>query len=483
MNCDKCRELLSEYIDGRLDDVTAAALSAHLEECADCRRLDEELRATVAALGGLETKTPPIDFSQSVTARLERRMLLDAPLEIEKPRRRLKPLPIAGFGLAAAAAILAALYIWFAPSQKQAAPATPPSARTADELQPSMAPPANQPEVGKPVDKRARRADDKPIAGAWNVEQAHGTVPAAGGAAPGVAGNVTTSAVPPAAQPVASSSVENNLAYAKRDTLSRKDAEQLRALGYLGAGGGPAEPAGSRASSAPAAPAVGFEFKAQPAPAAVVDSAGAAGKQELAAFRRADAPATTSTTEVGAKLKLEAAAAEKAAPTHGVTIAKAASAPQSFDIVSSESAVTMAYELVKLLPSEKGTPLPEGALTVDMLRYAAFKRGAVVEEASDDKTVMQVALDPAAIESVHAALLAKASPKLGDTESGLAGDSASLNERAAQAPAPAAPAQPAPADLARSFSDKKAVVDAAYTVSPVKVRFVFERKPAPAPSK
>ena len=85
MNCDKCRELLSEYIDGRLGIEDASAVAAHLETCAACRALDRELRASIALMGDLEVKSPPQGFADSVTARLERRMLLDTP---SGPKRR-----------------------------------------------------------------------------------------------------------------------------------------------------------------------------------------------------------------------------------------------------------------------------------------------------------------------------------------------------------------------------------------------------------
>ena len=47
MNCDKCQELLSEFIDGSLDRQNYALLEGHLHECFDCTAVREELTAIV----------------------------------------------------------------------------------------------------------------------------------------------------------------------------------------------------------------------------------------------------------------------------------------------------------------------------------------------------------------------------------------------------------------------------------------------------
>ena len=44
MNCDKTLELLSAELDGRLSEAEHAELQAHLDECADCRRVYGTLR-------------------------------------------------------------------------------------------------------------------------------------------------------------------------------------------------------------------------------------------------------------------------------------------------------------------------------------------------------------------------------------------------------------------------------------------------------
>jgi hypothetical protein len=43
MNCEKCQELLSDYLDGMLPDEDHRLLSAHMEECLDCFHVRKEL--------------------------------------------------------------------------------------------------------------------------------------------------------------------------------------------------------------------------------------------------------------------------------------------------------------------------------------------------------------------------------------------------------------------------------------------------------
>jgi hypothetical protein len=43
MNCEKCQELLSDFLDGALTDAEHLALSAHMEECLECFHVRREL--------------------------------------------------------------------------------------------------------------------------------------------------------------------------------------------------------------------------------------------------------------------------------------------------------------------------------------------------------------------------------------------------------------------------------------------------------
>lgn len=47
MNCEKCRDLLSEFVDGSLGRADYANFSAHLEECLECAEVRNDLSAIV----------------------------------------------------------------------------------------------------------------------------------------------------------------------------------------------------------------------------------------------------------------------------------------------------------------------------------------------------------------------------------------------------------------------------------------------------
>lgn len=57
-DCDEVRELINEYIDGELDDGTAASVAAHIEVCPDCRRLYESLTSADTAVAALSDDVP-----------------------------------------------------------------------------------------------------------------------------------------------------------------------------------------------------------------------------------------------------------------------------------------------------------------------------------------------------------------------------------------------------------------------------------------
>jgi anti-sigma factor RsiW len=72
MECFHVQDKLSAWLDDELDEATAAALSAHVEQCAACRRAWHQLRALNAALDRLTVPTPA-GLAEKVAARLPRR--------------------------------------------------------------------------------------------------------------------------------------------------------------------------------------------------------------------------------------------------------------------------------------------------------------------------------------------------------------------------------------------------------------------------
>ncbi len=47
MNCEKCHELLSDFLEGTLTDKDRTTLSAHLDECLSCVGVRDELNGIV----------------------------------------------------------------------------------------------------------------------------------------------------------------------------------------------------------------------------------------------------------------------------------------------------------------------------------------------------------------------------------------------------------------------------------------------------
>lgn len=61
MNCDKCQNLISGYIDGDLDPRTSEAVETHFSMCAECARLYEDFASILGLCeeGFAEDTTPP----------------------------------------------------------------------------------------------------------------------------------------------------------------------------------------------------------------------------------------------------------------------------------------------------------------------------------------------------------------------------------------------------------------------------------------
>ena len=69
MNCQQAREHASDYIDGELDDQTAALLEEHLGHCATCPPLMAALIGVLAELRDLPTVEPSPAWVQATVAR------------------------------------------------------------------------------------------------------------------------------------------------------------------------------------------------------------------------------------------------------------------------------------------------------------------------------------------------------------------------------------------------------------------------------
>ena len=64
-------ERLSEYLDGDLSPAERETCEAHLDACADCARLLEELKSVVAEAGALPLVPPPAGLWDAIESRLE----------------------------------------------------------------------------------------------------------------------------------------------------------------------------------------------------------------------------------------------------------------------------------------------------------------------------------------------------------------------------------------------------------------------------
>ena len=100
---------LVDFVDGRLDAASADDIRAHLTACADCRALETELRAAVAASAALrdEAIEMPADLLASVSRALDAETVRAAALV---PATRIHPV-IRVLVSAAAVAALVVLYL------------------------------------------------------------------------------------------------------------------------------------------------------------------------------------------------------------------------------------------------------------------------------------------------------------------------------------------------------------------------------------
>jgi hypothetical protein len=131
MLCDQVREHLSAYLDRELTADISAAVRGHLDACAECRALADDLRATVNLLGRLPAHAAPGHLADDVMREIERRGILavGAPLE-PQPQERTLPMRRARLwprALAVAATLVLAvgigIFAYMSDIGRQASPA------------------------------------------------------------------------------------------------------------------------------------------------------------------------------------------------------------------------------------------------------------------------------------------------------------------------------------------------------------------------
>ena len=115
--CEGFRELVSAFVDERLDGGELLLLEEHLRACAGCRSFEGELRRFKGLLQAAEAfrplRRPPAGFAATVVARIERQQpaqLLAFP--VNDSGRRRPHAPWAGMVAAAAAAALFFVWSW-----------------------------------------------------------------------------------------------------------------------------------------------------------------------------------------------------------------------------------------------------------------------------------------------------------------------------------------------------------------------------------
>ncbi len=95
MNCEEALQLISEELDGKLDEARRALLEEHLSSCEDCRNARQALSQIDDALRQTQLDAPP-ELQDRVMRSIRR----------EKRRKRFAWIPAAGLAAAAALAII-----------------------------------------------------------------------------------------------------------------------------------------------------------------------------------------------------------------------------------------------------------------------------------------------------------------------------------------------------------------------------------------
>ncbi|MGI6113950.1 MAG: DUF4349 domain-containing protein [Mahellales bacterium] len=71
MKCQDCIDLLSQYLDNKLEEDKFAQVEKHLAQCEKCQRIYEDLKAIVSACGSMEEIEPPAELNGIIKERIK----------------------------------------------------------------------------------------------------------------------------------------------------------------------------------------------------------------------------------------------------------------------------------------------------------------------------------------------------------------------------------------------------------------------------
>ncbi|MBN1271878.1 MAG: zf-HC2 domain-containing protein [Candidatus Aminicenantes bacterium] len=115
MKCSKAKKLISEYVDGELDDKQSRMLEEHLDKCPECSRLLVDFQKIVEDAENLDPYSPSEYAWENIKSRLTGG-LSTFPAEEPQGRRKMNLLfgsPALKFGLSAAAVLIVVAAAFF----------------------------------------------------------------------------------------------------------------------------------------------------------------------------------------------------------------------------------------------------------------------------------------------------------------------------------------------------------------------------------
>lgn len=112
MNCQKIKKLLNPYIDRALDASTAQQVEEHLKSCSACYEEYLKLKQVVSALNSISLQPAPVDFTQSIMAKISQKEIQIQTSWMDHLKKRIS-VPRFSFRLIGAA-VASALVVFFA---------------------------------------------------------------------------------------------------------------------------------------------------------------------------------------------------------------------------------------------------------------------------------------------------------------------------------------------------------------------------------